>query len=569
MRINFRPALASLLVLALCAIALAQSQPRQRSQPQAFDIIIKGGTVYDGTGRAPRRADVGILNNRIAAIGDLSRAAAPNVVDAKGLAVAPGFINMLAHSESSLIVDPRSLSELKQGVTTQIFGEFSMGPLTEEMKVRLRDTRGENRYEIEWTTLAEYLTYLEKRGISQNVASFIGAVTIREHVIGLEDKQPTPAQLDEMRELVRREMESGALGITTALIYPPAFFAKTDELIELCKVAAKYKGKYTTHMRSEGNQLIEAVQETIRISREAGLPAEIYHLKASGESNWPKMDQVIRMIEDARRKGLKITANMYTYPAGGTGLDASMPPWVWDGGREAGYKRLQDPATRQKIAEAIRTPSNDWENLYMLAGSPDRLLLASFRTEKLKPLAGKTLGEVAKMRGKDPVETIMDLVLEDRSRIGTIYFLMSEENIKKQIRRPWVSFGSDAASIAPEGNVLRSSAHPRAYGNFARLLGKYVRDEKVISLTEAIRRLTGLPATNLELDHRGFLKTGMFADVVVFDPKTIADRATFENPHQLSVGVKDVFVNGVQVLKDGEHTGAKPGRALWGPGKIK
>jgi N-acyl-D-amino-acid deacylase len=569
MRINFRPALASLLVLALCAIALAQSQPRQRSQPQAFDIIIKGGTVYDGTGRAPRRADVGILNNRIAAIGDLSRAAAPNVVDAKGLAVAPGFINMLAHSESSLIVDPRSLSELKQGVTTQIFGEFSMGPLTEEMKVRLRDTRGENRYEIEWTTLAEYLTYLEKRGISQNVASFIGAVTIREHVIGLEDKQPTPAQLDEMRELVRREMESGALGITTALIYPPAFFAKTDELIELCKVAAKYKGKYTTHMRSEGNQLIEAVQETIRISREAGLPAEIYHLKASGESNWPKMDQVIRMIEDARRKGLKITANMYTYPAGGTGLDASMPPWVWDGGREAGYKRLQDPATRQKIAEAIRTPSNDWENLYMLAGSPDRLLLASFRTEKLKPLAGKTLGEVAKMRGKDPVETIMDLVLEDRSRIGTIYFLMSEANIKKQIRLPWVSFGSDAASIAPEGNVLRSSAHPRAYGNFARLLGKYVRDEKVISLTEAIRRLTGLPATNLELDHRGFLKTGMFADVVVFDPKTIADRATFENPHQLSVGVKDVFVNGVQVLKDGEHTGAKPGRALWGPGKIK
>jgi N-acyl-D-amino-acid deacylase len=569
MRINFRPALAAILVLALWVSLVAQSPSRQSSQPSSFDIIIQGGTVYDGTGRAPRRADVGILKDRIAAIGNLSRATAATIVDANGLAVAPGFINMLAHSESSLIVDPRSLSELKQGVTTQIFGEFSMGPLNEQMKVRLRETRGENRYEIEWTTLAEYLAYLEKRGISQNVASFIGAVTIREHVIGLEDKQPTPAQLNEMRELVRREMESGALGITTALIYPPAFFAKTDELIELCKVAAKYRGKYTTHMRSEGNQLLEAVQETIRISREAGLPAEIYHLKASGESNWPKMDQVIRMIEDARRHGVKISANMYTYPAGGTGLDASMPPWVWDGGREAGYKRLQDPATRQKIAEAIRTPSNDWENLYMLAGSPDRLLLASFRSEKLKPLAGKTLGEVAKMRGKDPVETIMDLVLEDRSRIGTIYFLMSEENIKKQIRLPWVSFGSDAASIAPEGNVLRSSAHPRAYGNFARLLGKYVRDEKVISLTEAIRRLTGLPATNLELDHRGFLKPGMFADVVVFDPKTIGDRATFENPHQLSVGVKDVFVNGVQVLKDGEHTGSKPGRALWGPGKIK
>jgi len=569
MRTNLQRTLTLTLIFALSITAIAQRQPRTKSDPQSFDIIIRDGTVYDGTGRAPRRADVGILKDRIAAIGDLSRATAPTIVDAKGLAVAPGFINMLAHSESSLIVDPRSLSELKQGVTTQIFGEFSMGPLNDQMKVRLRETRGENRYEIEWTTLTEYLAYLEKRGISQNVASFIGAVTIREHVIGLEDKQPTPAQLDEMRELVRREMESGALGITTALIYPPAFFAKTDELIELCKVAAKYKGKYTTHMRSEGNQLLEAVQETIRISREAGLPAEIYHLKASGAANWPKMDQVIRMIEDARRHGVKITADMYTYPAGGTGLDASMPPWVWDGGREAGYKRLQDPATRQKIAEAIRTPSNDWENLYMLAGSPERLLLASFRTEKLKPLAGKTLGEVAKMRGKDPVETIMDLVLEDRSRIGTIYFLMSEENIKKQIRRPWVSFGSDAASIAPEGNVLRSSAHPRAYGNFARLLGKYVRDEKVISLTEAIRRLTGLPATNLELDHRGFLKLGMFADVVVFDPQTIADRATFENPHQLSVGVRDVFVNGVQVLRDGEHTGTKPGRALWGPGKIK
>jgi N-acyl-D-amino-acid deacylase len=569
MSINFRPVLASILVFALSAIALAQSPRRPGSEFQSFDIVIKGGNVYDGTGGPPRRADIGILKDRIVAIGKLNRASATTIVDAKGLAVAPGFINMLAHSESSLIIDPRSLSELKQGVTTQIFGEFSMGPLTEEMKQRLRETRGDNQYQIEWTTLAEYLTYLEKRGISQNVASFIGAATIREHVIGLEDKQPTPAQLDEMRDLVRREMESGALGITTALIYPPAFFAKTDELIELCKVAAKYKGKYTTHMRSEGNQLLEAVQETIRISREAGLPAEIYHLKASGESNWPKMDEVIRMIEEARRQGVKITADMYTYPAGGTGLDAAMPPWVFDGGREAAYKRLQDPATRQKIAQSIRTPTNEWENLYLLAGSADRILLASFRTEKLKPLAGKTLAEVAKMRGKDPVETIMDLVLEDRSRIGTIYFLMSEENIKKQIRRPWVSFGSDAASIAPEGNVLRSSAHPRAYGNFARLLGKYVRDEKVISLTEAIRRLTGLPATNLELDQRGFLKPGMFADVVVFDPKTIGDRATFENPHQLSVGVRDVFVNGLQVLKNGEHTGAKPGRALWGPGKIK
>lgn len=563
MKTKLQKLFAAILILAISLAACAQTQT------QSFDVIIKGGTVYDGTGRAPVRADVGIKGDRLVAIGNLSRATAPTIVDAKGLAVAPGFINMLAHSESSLIVDPRSLSEIKQGVTTQIFGELSMGPLNDQMKQRLRDQQGDVKFNIEWTTLAEYLQYLEKRGISQNVASFIGAATIREYVIGLEDKPPTPAQLDQMRELVRREMEAGALGITTALIYPPAFFAKTDELIELCKVAAKYQGKYTVHMRSEGNQLIEAVQETIRISREAGLPAEIYHLKASGTSNWPKMDQVIKMIEDARRQGVKITADMYTYPAGGTGLDASMPPWVFDGGREAAYKRLQDPAIRKKIADAVRTPTDEWENLYLLAGSPDRILLASFRSDKLKPLTGKTLAEAARLRGEDPVETIMNLVLEDRSRIGTIYFLMSEDNIKKQIRQPWVSFGSDAASIAPEGNFLKSSAHPRAYGNFARLLGKYVREEKVISLSEAVRRLSGLPATNLGLDHRGFLQPGMFADVVVFDPQTIADRATFENPHQLAVGVQDVFVNGAQVLKDGEHTGAKPGKALWGPGKIK
>jgi N-acyl-D-amino-acid deacylase len=564
MKNHIQKLLSLTLILALTITTYAQRRVAQ----QQFDIIIRGGTVYDGTGRAPIKADVGIKGDRIAALGDLSHATAKTIVDAKGMAVAPGFINMLSHSETSWLVDSRSLSELRQGVTTQIFGESSMGPLNDEMKRRRTDTQGDLKFTIEWTTLAEYLNYLEKRGISQNVASFIGAPTIREYVIGLEDKPPTPAQLDQMRELVRREMEAGALGITTALIYPPAFFAKTDELIELCKVAAKYKGKYTAHMRSEGAQLIEAVQETIRISREAGLPAEIYHLKASGEANWPKMDQVIKMIEDARHQGVKITVDMYTYPAGGTGLDASLPPWVFDGGRDAAYKRLQDPATRQKIADAVRTPTNEWENLYLLSGSPDRILLASFRNDKLKPLTGKTLAEVAKMRGKDPIETIMDLLLEDRSRIGTIYFLMSEDNIKKQIRQPWVSFGSDAASIAAEGVFLKSSAHPRTYGNFARLLGKYVRDEKVISLTEAVRRLTSLPATNLGLNHRGLLRPGMFADVVIFDPQTIGDRATFENPHQYSVGVRDVFVNGVQVLKDGEHTGAKPGKALWGPGKI-
>src|SRR5215475_5074271 len=401
-----------------------------------FDVLIKGGMVYDGTGRAPRRADVAIKGDRVVAVGDLTKARARGVVDARGLAVAPGFINMLSHSETSLIVDGRSMSELKQGVTTQIFGESSMGPLSDGMKRRRLAAQGDVKFDIPWTTLGEYLTWLEKRGVSQNFASFIGAATLREYVIGLEDKPPTPEQLEKMCELARREMEAGALGVTTALIYPPAFFAKTDELIELCKVAAKYKGKYTVHMRSEGNQLIEAVEETIRISKEAGLPAEIYHLKSSGESNWPKMDQVIKMIDAARRQGVKITADMYTYTAGGTGLDASLPPWVFDGGRDAAYKRMQDPDTRKKIADAIRTPTNEWENLYYLAGSPDRLLLAGFKSEALKPLTGKTLGEVAKMRGKDPVETIMDLVLEDRSRVGTIYFLMNEENIKKQIGRP-------------------------------------------------------------------------------------------------------------------------------------
>ncbi|MGA9769362.1 MAG: D-aminoacylase [Blastocatellia bacterium] len=562
--INRRRFLALALAFALPLTAFGQSQ-----KPASFDVIIKGGTVYDGTGRAPVRADVGIKGDRIAALGNLKSATAATVVDATGLAVAPGFINMLSHSENSLITDPRSMGEIKQGVTTQIFGEGSMGPLSDEMKQRRRANQGDTRFDIPWTTLAQYLTYIEKRGISQNVASFIGAATLREYVIGLEDKAPTAAQLQQMRELVRSEMEAGALGITTALIYPPAFYAKTEELIEMCKVAARYKGKYIAHIRSEGNQLIEAVNETIRISREAGLPAEIYHLKASGETNWQKMDQVIKMIAAARRRGMKITADMYTYTAGSTGLDASIPPWVFDGGREAANKRLQDPETRKKIADQIRTPSNDWENLFMLAGSPDRILLVSFRSEALKPLTGKTLAEVARMRGKDVIETIMDLVLEDRSRVGTVYFMMSEENIKKQIRQPWVSFGSDAGSIAPEGVFLRSSTHPRAYGNFARLLGKYVREEKVITLQEAIRRLSGLPATNLELDHRGFLKQGMFADVVIFDPATIGDRATFESPHQYSVGVRHVFVNGAQVLKDGEHTGAKPGRALWGPGKVR
>ena len=565
MNMRLHKYLAFLLMLVL-PLAAAGQAPRIGD----FDVLIKGGMVYDGTGRAPRRVDVAIKGDRIVAIGNLRRARARNVVDARGLAVAPGFINMLSWSTESLIVDGRSQGEIRQGVTTQIMGEgWSMGPLNERLKKQVVAEQGDIRFDIEWTTLAEYLKYLERRGVSQNVASFVGATTVRQYVLGEGDVQPTPAQLQEMRELVRQAMEEGALGVGSSLIYAPAFYARTEELIEMCKVAAKYKGKYISHMRNEANKLTEAVEELILISREAGLPAEIYHLKAAGTQNWPKMSKVIAMVEAARREGLKITADMYTYPAGATGLNASLPPWALDGGYDELYKRLQDAATRRKIAEAVRTPTDEWENLYLNAGSPDRVLLSGFRSEKLKPLTGKTLGEVSKMRGTDPVETIMDLILEDRSRVDAIYFQMSEENIKKQIRQPWVSFGSDGASMAPEGVFLKSSTHPRAYGNFARLLGKYVREEKVISLSEAVRRLTGLPATNLGLDRRGFLRTGMFADVVVFDPQTIADRATFENPHQYSVGVKHVLVNGVQVLKDGEHTGAKPGRALWGLGKIK
>lgn len=552
----------------LIALLVVNGNGQHQQQP-AYDIIIRNGTVYDGTGRAGRRVDVGIKGDQIAAIGDLSKAKAETEIDARGLAVAPGFINMLSHSETSLIADYRSLSELRQGVTTQIFGESSMGPLNDAMKSNRLRAQGDIKQDIPWTTLADYLKYLEARGVSQNVASFIGAGTIREYVIGLEDKPPTAEQLAQMQELVRREMEAGALGITTALIYAPNTFAKTEELIAMCKVASKYRGKYIAHIRSEANQLLEAVEELIRIAREANIPAEIYHLKASGEQNWQKMDTVIKRINEARRRGLKITADMYTYTAGATGLTSTMPPWVLDGGYEALYKRLQDAETRKKIAAAMRTPTNEWENMFLLPGSLDRILLVGFRSEKLKPLTGKTLAEVAKMRGTDATDTVMDLILEDRSRVGTIYFMMAEENLKKQIVQPWMSFGSDAASMAAEGVFLKSSTHPRAYGCFARLLGKYVREEKVISLAEAIRRLTSLPATTLELARRGLLKKGYFADVVVFDRQTIADTATFENPHQYAVGVKHVFVNGVQTLKDGEHTNAKPGRALYGSGKVK
>jgi N-acyl-D-amino-acid deacylase len=552
-------AAAALFALAQSLAGLANEAP--------FDVVILGGTVYDGTGGEPRRVDVGIRGDRIEALGDLSKASAARTVNAKGLAVAPGFINMLSWSTESLIVDGKSQSELRQGVTTQIFGEgISMGPLNDRLKAFLKSLQTDFKYDITWTTLREYLLFLQNRGISQNIASYLGATTLRAYVIGFDKRAPTPEELDQMRALVRKEMEDGALGIGSSLIYAPANYASTEELVELCKVASKYQGKYISHMRSEADGLLEAVDELIRISREANLPAEIYHLKAGGEANWPKMDQVVARVEEARRQGLKITADMYTYTAGATSLDACVPPWAHDGGLEALLRRLQEPETRARIAGEMRQPGKGWENLCFLTGSPERVLLVSFGPEALKPLTGKTLAEVAKLRNKDWVETALDLVVEARASVGSVFFLMSEANVRKEIALPWVSFGSDAGSEAPEGVFLKSSTHPRAYGNFARVLGKYVRDEKVISLSEAIRKLSGLPASNLGLDRRGLLKPGMFADVVVFDPATLGDRATYEKPQQFSVGVRQVFVNGVHVLKDGEPTGAPAGRALRGPG---
>jgi N-acyl-D-amino-acid deacylase len=548
-----------LLVAILLALLFFPVPISAQPQSSSFDVLIKNGTIYDGTGATPIKADIAIKADRIVAIGDLKNATARTVIDARGLAVAPGFINMLSWASTSLIADYRSQSEIRQGVTTEVFGEgSSMGPLNPEMKQRMLAGQGDFKFEIPWTTLAEYLTYMEKRGVTPNVASFIGAGTVRTYVIGLEDKKATPEQLQQMREVVRREMEAGALGIGSSLIYAPDTYASTEELIEMCTEAAKYQGKYISHMRNEGDALIEAVEELLRISREAGIPAEIYHLKASIDRNWDKMDRVIAMVNAARANGLKITADMYVYIASSNSMESRIPAWAHSGGDEAMFKRLEDPATRKKIRDELHQ-----------RGPMARTLLVGLRPAKLKPLIGKTLTEVAAMRGKDEVETMLDLILENHSRIQVVTFTMSEDNIKKEMRQPWVSFGSDASSIAAEGMFLETSTHPRAYGNFARVLGKYVREEKVITLEDAIRRLSGLPATNLGLDHRGFLKEGYFADVVVFDPNTIADKATYDKPHQYAVGMRHVFVNGIQVIKDGEHTGAKAGRALWGPGKIK
>jgi N-acyl-D-amino-acid deacylase len=530
-----------------------------------FDVVIRNGTVYDGSGSAPFVGDVAIRGDRIAAVG---RAGRGNVeIDARGLAVAPGFINMLSWATESLIEDGRSLGDLRQGVTLEVFGEgWSMGPLSPTMKKDEKEQQGDIRFDITWTTLGEYLDHLERRGVSCNVASFVGATTVRIHEIGYADRRPTAEELKTMCALVRRAMEEGALGVGSSLIYAPAFYADTAELIALAKAAAEYGGMYISHLRSEGNRFEEAVDEILRIAREAGIRSEIYHLKAAGQSNWPKMDRVIAKLEAARASGLGITADMYTYTAGATGLDAAMPPWVQEGGYPKWAERLKDPAIRERVRREMSTPTDAWENLYLAAGSPDKVLLVGFKNDALKPLTGKTLAEVATMRGKSPEETAMDLVVEDGSRVSTVYFMMSEENIRKQIRLPWVSFCSDAESSAPEGVFLKSRPHPRAYGNFARLLGKYARDEKVIPLAEAIRRLTSLPAENLRIRERGALKAGHFADVVLFHPERIQDHATYEDPHRLATGVVHVFVNGVQVLRNGEHTSAKPGRVVRGPG---
>ena len=540
-------------------------------QKQEYDIVIRGGTVYDGSGTPGVVTDVAINADTVAFIGDLSKAVGKAEVDGKGMAVAPGFINMLSHSWETLILDGRGQSDIRQGITHEVLGEISIAPMSDQMKKDSRESMEKFpdwKYDIEWTTLGEYLDYLERKGISQNISSFVGANTIRINQLGYVNRSPSPEEMERMKGLVKEAMEEGALGVTTALIYAPGNYATTEELIELSKVAAPYGGMYIAHMRSEGNNIFGAVDETIRIAREAGLPAEIYHLKMAGKDNWWKLDSVMVQIDRANKEGLRITANMYTYTAGATGLDATMPPWVQEGGINEWIKRLKTPSIRKKALKEMRTPTNKWENMLRTCGGPENVLFLGFSKDSLKMYIGKTLAEVSQAHGKSPEETAMDLVIADRTRVETAYFMMSEENIKRQIALPYLSFGSDAGSPSAEGMFLKYKDHPRAYGNFSRVIGKYVRDEKVISLEEAIRKLTSLPAGNINIKKRGTLKPGYYADVVVFDPAKVQDYATFENPHQYSTGMVHVFVNGTQVLKDGEHTNARPGRVVRGPGWV-
>ncbi|MCM2255273.1 MAG: D-aminoacylase [Vicinamibacteria bacterium] len=531
--------------------------------PEPFDVLVRGGLVHDGSGAPARRLDVGIRGDRIAAIGDLANAPAKLTIDAAGQAVAPGFVNVLSWATETLLVDGRAVSDVKQGVTTEIFGEgSSMGPLNEAMKKAMRDGQGDLRYDVAWTSLREYLEHIERRGVAVNVASLVGAGTVREHVVGLVERAATPAELAQMAALVKAEMEQGALGVGSSLIYAPDSYASTEELIALARAAAPFGGRYLSHLRSEGDHFLEAVDELIRIGREGGVGAEIWHLKAAGKDNWGRLEAAIAKVEAARVAGQDVSANMYNYTAGATGFDACVPRWALDGGWDGFHARVADAATRERILREMRTPGMGFENLCLAAGSAERILLVGFRNDALKPLTGRTLASVAAERGLSPEETILVLTKEDGSRIAVVFFLMSEENVARQLALPWVSFGSDAGAPAAEGAFLKSSPHPRAYGNFARLLGRYVRDEKRLTLEEAIRRLTSLPARNFKLADRGELRVGAFADVVVFDPATVADHATFEQPHQYAIGVRHVFVNGVAVLRDGEPTGATPGRAL-------
>ena len=534
---------------------------------EQVDLLIHNGVIYDGSGGDPVKGDVAVRGGRVVAVGKLSDYQAKQKLDAKGLAVAPGFINTLSWATESLIHDGRAMSDIKQGVTLEIFGEgTSMGPVNDLIRQEMIKTQTDIRYEVTWSTLGEYLDFLVKKGVSPNVASFVGAATVREYVLGYENRAPTPAELARMQELVRQAMREGALGVGSSLIYAPASYAKTDELIAITKAAGEFGGAYISHLRSEGDRFLEALDELLLIAKEAKVPAQVYHLKAAGRKNWPKMQQAIDKIEAARASGLKITADMYSYTAGATGLDAAMPTWVQEGGIDAWIERLKKPEIRARVLKEMRDPNADFESLLLAAGSPDRVLLIGFKTEKLKPLTGKTLAEVAKMRGVSPEDAAIDLVIEDHTRVGTAYFLMSEENVKLGLSQPWVNIDSDAEAPAPEGPFLLSNPHPRAYGTFARFLGHYVRDQKVTTLQDAIRRLTSLPASTFKLKNRGCLRSDCFADIVVFDQATIKDHATFDKPHQYATGVRDVFVNGVQVLRDGEHTGAKPGQVVRGPG---
>lgn len=552
--------------LLFLAIAGCASGP-PRSPAPAYDWIVRGGTVYDGTGAPGRRADVGIRGDRVAAVGDLSDASAPHTVDATGLAVAPGFINMLSWAPDALMVDGRSLGDIKQGVTLEIFGEgLSYGPYNDWLKADAKKQQYDIVYDITWSTLGEFLDQLVARGVSPNVASFVGATTLRLHELKHEDRPPAAEELRRMQELARQAMREGALGLGAALIYAPGFYAETDELVALAEAVGEFGGGYIAHLRSEGPRFLEALDELITIAREARVQAEVYHLKAAGEENWPKMAQAIARIEEARAQGLSIAADMYVYTAGATGLDASMPPWVQEGGIDAWVERLQNPETRARVLEEMRSPTNTWENLGRMAGSPERIVFLGFKNPALKSLTGRTLASVAAERKTSPEDTMIDLVVENHARVETAYFLMSEDNVRLGIRQPWVTFCSDAESAAPEGVFLKASTHPRAYGNFARLLGRYVREERLLTLPQAIHRLTGLPAERWKLRERGCLAPGCYADVVVFDPATIQDHATYERPQQFATGVRDVLVNGVPVLRDGEHTGAKPGRVVRGPG---